>query len=100
MQSRYRSELVDAAKLTAILKKIKELAAERPRALIIEKAGVRYLGEALTSFTIDETVDTATIVFDDGGGAQTYDKADIKSIQRVRSRKYKIVLKPDANPAA
>lgn len=35
-----------------------------------------------------------------GSNAHSYDKADITAIKRLRWRKYKIVLTPDADPAA
>ena len=97
--SRYRSELIDAVKLQEILGKIKTLVAERKRSIIIQKGETRWLGDDLASITIDETAATNTIEFNDGTSDFFFDKADIIFIQRVRSRKYKIVLKTDADEA-
>lgn len=95
-----RSELKDPVKMTGILKKIKDIYAKGHKTvLVIEKGSAQYHSAKLVSLVIDETLSVGTIVFDDGAGAQTYDKADITSIQRIRSRRWKITINASANPA-
>lgn len=95
----YRSQLKSAAKLTGLLKKIKDLYAKHKSGVVIKKGNSTYFGQKLVTLTIDETLATGTIILDDGAGAQTYDKADIISIRRIRSRRWEIKLKASANPA-
>lgn len=93
-----RSQLREP-EITKILTKIAFLYTKRENSVLIVKGSVRYEGRELTSLVITPGSSTGTIAFDDGAGVQTYDKADIKYISRLRSRRYKIVIKPNANPA-
>ena len=99
LKSLYRNKLDESAKLTALLKKIKELAAERASRLVIDFGLLRFRGDELTSFTIDETLSVGTIVFNDGLTTRTFDKADIRLIRRLRTKKWAIEIKANANPA-
>ena len=95
----YRSELKVPVKLTGLLKKIKDLYAKHRTAVVIKKGNTTYYSDRVTSLVIDETLSVGTIVVDPGTGAETYDKADIYSIRRIRSRRWEIKLNASANPA-
>jgi len=63
-KSIYRNTLT-AAKLTALLTKIKSLSAGKAASLVIEKGTKRHFGAKLTSFTITPASSTGTLVFAD-----------------------------------
>lgn len=68
LKSNYFNTLT-AAKMTALLAKIRVNAALKPSRLVVRKEGVvktTIRGEDLVSFTIDETLATGTIVIDAG----------------------------------
>lgn len=98
LKSKYATEL-GAAKLTDLLTKIKGLVATKKGRIVIDKGAVRYHGESLTTITITPGSSVGCLVFDNGSGVQTYDKADITEIKRLRTKKWKIILKATANPA-
>jgi len=98
LKSLYRSDLKEP-KLTALLKKIKALVAKGKQHFVLDKGSKRYRGIALQTITINENAATGTIVINDGSGAQTYDKADIVGIRRLRTKKWLITIKQSANPA-
>jgi hypothetical protein len=97
IKEKYKSGL--KSKSESLLKKIKSVLAKKPNAVKIKKGNKLYLSEKLVSLTINETAPTNTISFDDGSGAQNYDLADILFIKRIRTRKWLIVIKDNANPA-
>ena len=82
-----RSKLKEPAKVTALLLKIEAIAAKKPNVFNVDFAGQLFFGEKMSS--LDLTTDPTKITF-------TYDAvnyelllADIKIVQRIRSRKYK-----------
>jgi hypothetical protein len=82
-----RSKLKEPAKVTALLLKIAAIAAKKPNAFNVDFKGELFFGEKMSS--LDLTTDPTKITF-------TYDAvnyelllADIKIVQRIRSRKYK-----------
>lgn len=66
-KSLYRTEL-HAAKMTALLAKIRVKAAQKASRLVIRKGDALFRGQDLASFTIDENQDTGTIEIDYGAG--------------------------------
>lgn len=66
LKSMYRSRL-PAAKVTELLKKIRLLSTERSSRFVLIFKDHRFKGEELTSFTIDETLATGTLLLNAGG---------------------------------
>ncbi len=92
MNSRNKSSLVDAVHTTRLLKKIKDLHAQRASRLVFRVPGARYSAADCANVVIDENAQT--VEYDDPEAApKAYTLADIESIQRIRSRKYLISFK-------
>jgi hypothetical protein len=82
-----RSKLKEPAKVTTLLLKIEAIVAKKPNAFNVDFKGLPFYGEKMSN--LDLTTDPTKITF-------TYDAvdyelllADIKIVQRIRSRKYK-----------
>lgn len=99
LKSLYRSEVQDAQKLEAVLEKIKKLTTAKASRFVVKKGTEKFEGKELVSFSINPSLATGTIVFDDGVTVHTYDKADIIGISRLRSKRWAIKIAPTANPA-
>jgi hypothetical protein len=85
--------------LEAVLAKIKKLTDQKASRFVVKKGAAKFEGKELVSFSINPTLATGTIVFDDGVTTHTYDKADIIGISRLRSKRWAIEIAPNANPA-
>lgn len=95
MKSLYRSVLVDLPKKKALLKKIKVMH------LVFEIGVTRVDARLCTGVAIDEEAANANVKFTRPGGEspENYDLADITTIKRLRSRRWLIKIKGNANPA-
>ena len=90
LKALYRSEVQVEPKLTNILAKIKKLTDEKASRFVLKFAGKLYQGRELVSFVITPGAATATVVIDDGTGPQSFDKVNIVSITRLRSKRWSI----------
>lgn len=102
MQSRQRSQLAQTAETKRLLVKIKDLYTQKASRLVFEKSGERFGAEECTNVALDFDAVSGNIVFRrPGAGAdEIYDTADILFIKRLRTKKYLLVIKDAANPAA
>lgn len=75
-KSVYQTSLT-AAKMTALLKKLKEMYPGKKNCIVVQHGDVRYLGEKLVSLTIDETQSAGALIFEAAVGVI----AALKAIQ-------------------
>ena len=86
---RIKSSLNDAAHTTKVLKKIKDLHAQKASRLVFKVLNDRYSATECTLVVIDENAQTISYT-DPQGVPQSKVLADISSIQRIRNKKYLI----------
>jgi hypothetical protein len=98
MKSLYRSALRKAGKAAEILGKIKT------KRIVFEVGATRFDARNCTGVAIDENAPgglTPNISFTrpGGSGPENYDLSDITAFKRLRTKKWLIKIKGDANPA-
>jgi hypothetical protein len=101
-RSRLRSGLSNSTETTALLNKIAALVTLSKNHVVFElDKSVRFRGVDCTSIVIDPALGSANIQFQapGDGAVRNYDTADIQMIRRLRTKKYLIILKSNANPA-